>query len=296
MDIEISRLNAHELKERLRERRLSLSGNKADLIQRLEEDINPLLKVMRIEEERLAEEEERLRMEEHIASYSHYREENQGYTLRRARCSRWIIFGFIFAIMTVLLYIKHPVETGSWVLWYWLFILFATISSSIGTATTTHQFANSTVEFDPFKSGAYQVLIIWLNMFVILCSFVYAIDDRTSWIQSFGVDILNGFVDSLWLFLIGALIIEIIIDLTAVVYVSKRSRSFDSFYIWIFFITECILIVLSGFEIVSEWILVIVAFMFAITHLTAGHFHEGNKDSDSDVETLINDLMRSYEV
>ena len=36
--------------------------------------------------------------------------------------------------------------------------------------------------------------------------------------------------------------------------------------------------------------------MFAITHLTAGHFHEGNKDSDSDVETLINDLMRSYEV
>ena len=92
------------------------------------------------------------------------------------------------------------------------------------------------------------------------------------------------------------LIVEIIIDFTAVVYVSKRSIGWDSFYIWVFFITECILIVLSGFEIVSQWILVFVALMFAITHLRAGHFLERNKDSDSDVEALINDIMRSYEV
>tara|TARA_B100000767_G_scaffold266476_1_gene283894 strand:- start:653 stop:1537 length:885 start_codon:yes stop_codon:yes gene_type:complete len=294
MDIEISRLNVHELKERLRERRLSPTGNKADLIQRLKEDINPLLKEKRIEEEqikmeqsleeeRLRLEEERLRMKEHIASYSHYRGENQDYTLRRGKLSRPMFFGILFAIMSVFFYINNPGETGKWYPWYWAFILVTTYASSFGTATTTHQFANSTVEFDPFKLSAYQALIIRMNQIVILFSLIYAIDNKTSWIDNLGVDPLNQFVDTFREFLILGLITEIIIDFTAVVYVSKRSSSYDSFSILVFFITECILIVLSGFEIVSEWILVIVAFMFAIAHLRAGNFLERIKDSDSDV-------------
>jgi hypothetical protein len=294
MDIEISRLTLNELKDRLRERRLPLHGNKADLIQRLEEELNPLLKEIRIAEERRQEEEEAKRKaaeeEEYLASFSHYQDSNQAYTLKRARYSKWIWLCSLCTVITILA--GYMLSNGIWEVWFLISLSLASFATSFGTATTTHQWANSTVESSPYRLAAYQALIIWLNRIVIGFSVIYVIYNfQPDLIEKIDEEWLEKFVESLRYMMFVALVVEILLDGFAAKYVAERSEQIDSWFIWTFFIIELVVIIISGTPVVPKWIIFAVGTMFAIGHLLGGTNLSADNEEFSDLDSFMDDFL-----
>jgi hypothetical protein len=302
----LEQLKKSELKLRLGYRGLPLHGNKDNLIQRLKEHQSPLLK-----EQRLAKEERekiRLILEEMLASEKKpkakkvhmpwverqiYQDSNQGYTLKRAKFSIWIWLCILPLILTPIVYYRMPDDT--WKFWFIIFLSLASFASGFGTATTTHQWANSTVETNPYKASMYQALIVLLNWIVIILSFIFVFyfTQASWWEKNFGnPDGMYNVVITLREFMIGALVIEILIDAAAVIYVAGKSERFDCLFIWVFFGVELAVIILSIPNIVSTWIIFAVGTMFAIGHLFGGKFLRTDIDDPlANLENLLTDAL-----
>jgi len=180
-------------------------------------------------------------------------------------------------------------------IWFLLFLSCASFASAFGTATTTHQWAKSTIETDPYKASMYQALIHTLNWIVIIFSFIYVIYfTKASWVEKYiGIsDELHNFVESLRYFMIGAMFIEILIDGAAAWYVAEKSEQSDCRWIWIFFGVEIVVIVLSIPNIISTWIIFVVGTLFAIGHLLGGKFLVADIDEPlTNLENLRDALL-----
>lgn len=210
---------------------------------------------------------------------------NYHYTLIRSKYSIPLMLSIIPLLMALFTFFQYSDDT--WEIWFIVFLALASASASLGTATTTYQWAYPIKQKNPYRRATHKTFIIWLNRFVLGLSILYFLYlNKPEWFDQ----ITLSFFSSLRVCMIIALVVEIVMDGVSTVYVSRKSAFNDAQFIRLFWGTELVVIGLSNLPTLPNWVLFVIGSVFAISHLISAKLCQLDSENNGEYESSLQQL------